>query len=162
MGTRNHVTLENQAFFVTAKTALRKPLFRNSRIAAMFLRELEHCREKLGFLLLSFVVMPDHVHLIVVPGPTADLPRIMQHVKGRFARVLNLARGDSGAIWQSRFYESAVRTEVQLKRWVRYIEENPVRAGLAATPETYVFSSASGALAVDLECYLGGGVTVPG
>jgi len=128
----------------------------------MLLRELQQCREKLGFLLLSFVVMPDHIHLVVVPGPTADLPRIMQHVKGRFARVLNLASGETGAVWQPRFYESAVRTDVQLERWVRYIEENPVRAGLAASPETYPFSSAGGGLAADLERYLGGDVVPPG
>ena len=162
MGTRHHITLENQPYFVTARTLQRRPLFRDRWAARLFLQELQGCREELGFLLLSFVVMPDHVHLVVVPGPGADLPRIMQHVKGRFARTFNLARGGTGAVWQARFYESAVRTEVQLERWVRYIEENPVRAGLATSPEVYAFSSAGGALTVDLERYLGGGVAVPG
>ena len=162
MGTRQHVTLDNRPYFVTARTAQRTPLFRDHWAAELFLQELERCREELAFLLLSFVVMPDHVHLVVVPGPGADLSRIMQHVKGRFARRFNLARGGTGAVWQPRFYESAVRTDVQLERWVHYIEENSVRAGLATSPEVYPFSSAAGALAVDLERYLGGGVGVPG
>jgi putative transposase len=162
MGTRHHITLENQPYFVTARTSQRRPLFRDRCAARLFLRELQGCREELGFLLLSFAVMPDHVHLVVVPGPGADLPRIMQHVKGRFGRTYNLARGGTGAVWQPRFYESAVRTDMQLERWVRYIEENPVRAGLATSPRAYPFSSAGGALAVDLERYVGGGVAVPG
>jgi putative transposase len=162
MGTRRHIGLENRAYFVTARTAQRRPVFSDRRAASLFLRELQACREELGFLLLSFVVMPDHVHLVVVPGPGADLCRVMQHVKGRFARTFNVVRGGKGAVWQPRFYESAVRTEVQLERWVRYIDENPVRAGLAASPRGYPFSSAGGALAVDLEPYLGGGVAVPG
>ena len=162
MGTRRHITLENQPYFVTVRTAQRRPLFRDRRAAGLFLQKLQRCREESGFLLLSFVVMPNHVHLVLVPGPGGDLSRIMQYVKGRFARTFNLARGGMGAVWQPRFYESAVRTEAQLERWVRYIEENPVREGLAASPEVYPFSSAGGALAVDLERYLGGGVAVPG
>jgi REP element-mobilizing transposase RayT len=162
MGTRHHLTLNNQPYFVTATTVQRRPLFRHHGAARLFLQELEHCRMEMGFLLLSFVVMPDHVHLVLVPGPGADLSRIMQRVKGRFARALNLARGKAGAVWQPRFYDSAVRTEAQLNRWVRYVEEDPVRARLAASPGAYQFSSAGGALPVDLEHYLEGGVVVPG
>jgi len=162
MGTRRHVTLQNQPYFVTARTAQRRPLFRDHRAARLFLQELQRCREESEFLLLSFVVMPDHVHLVLVPGPRAGLSTIMRYVKGRFARTFNLACGRAGAVWQPRFYESAVRTEAQLERWVRYIEENPVREGLAASPWAYSFSSGGGALAVDLERYLGGGVSVPG
>jgi putative transposase len=126
------------------------------------LEELRRCREELGFLLLSFVVMPDHVHLLLVPGSTADLPQIMRYIKGRFARAFNLTRSAAGAVWQQRFFESAARTEAQLKRWVRYIEDNPVRSGLAASPKSYAFSSGGGALVTDLECYLGEEVAVPG
>ena len=162
MGTRHQFALESQPYFVTARTAERRLLFRDRRAAALFLQELERCRQELGFLLLSFVVMPDHVHLLLVPGPSADLSRVMQHIKGGFARSLNVARGSSGAVWQPRFYESAVRTEVQLDRWIRYIEENPVKARLAASPSAYPFSSAGGALTADLERYLAGEVALPG
>jgi putative transposase len=162
MGTRHHVALENQAYFVTARTAQRTPLFRDRSVAELLLQELQRCRERLGFLLLSFVVMPDHVYLLLVPGSSADLPRVMQHIKGGFGRVLNVAWGSSGAVWQQRFFEGAARTQVQLERWIRYIEENPVKAGLASSPSAYPFSSAGGALTADLERYLGGEVAVPG
>jgi REP element-mobilizing transposase RayT len=105
MGTRHHVALENQAYFVTARTAQRTPLFRDRSVAELLLQELQRCRERLGFLLLSFVVMPDHVHLLLVPGSSADLSRVMQHIKGGFGRVLNVAWGSSGAVWQQRFFE---------------------------------------------------------
>ena len=117
--------------------------------------EVDRLRAELGFALLAYVVMPDHVHLILVPGPAAGLGRIMQFVKGRFARLWNAQQGSSGSVWQARYYESAVRTEVQLARWLQYIDYNPVRAGLASSPEDYPYCSAGGKLATDLEAYLG-------
>ncbi len=56
----------------------------------------------------------------------------------------------------SRYYESAVRTEAQLARWLEYVHHNPMRAGLAASPEEYPYCSAGGKLKTDLETYLGG------
>lgn len=120
------------------------------------LKELGRLRDELGFSLLAYVVMPDHIHLLVVPSAVADLSRIMQSVKGRFARLWNRGLGRQGGIWQPRYYESAVRTQAQLKKWVEYIHRNPVQAGLAPTPEGYPYCSSGGTLTTDLETYLNG------
>lgn len=154
MGTRGHPDLPSQPYFVTAATVNRQPMFRNRQAAELMLAELGRLRHELDFALLAFVVMPDHVHLLLVPSAKADLSRIMQSVKGRFARLWNQRCRRTGSLWQSRYYESAVRTEAQLTRWIEYIHRNPVQAGLASIPEEYPYCSSAGRLETDLETYL--------
>jgi REP element-mobilizing transposase RayT len=141
---------------VTATIQNRKPLFRSRKAAELLVGVLEQLRGELGFALLGYAVMPDHLHLILIPDSAAGLARIMQFVKGRFARLWNERRGSRGSVWQPRYYESAVRTEAQLARWLDYVNYNPVRAGLAGSPEEYPYCSAGGRLATDLDAYLGG------
>ena len=159
MGTRNHPALPNQPYFVTAVIRNRLPIFRDRQAAELILAELERLRNELGFALLGYVVMPDHLHLVVVPSAKADLSRIMQSVKGRFARFWNRQSGHEGGLWQPRYYESAVRAEAQLIRWLEYVAHNPVQAGLAKSPEEYPYCSPGGKLATDLDAYLDGSWT---
>jgi len=156
MGTRYHPGVAGYPYFVTAATKGRRPILGDPRAADLLVQELVRLRDELGFALLAYAVMPDHLHLLVVPSAAVDLSRIMQSIKGGFARLWNRQSGSAGSLWQARFYESAVRTEAQLWRWIEYINQNPVKAGLAATPEEYPYCSAGGRLAVDLEAYGGG------
>lgn len=135
--------------------------FPTSSHALHFVDQLHHLREELRFLLVAYVVMPDHVHLIIVPPRGLTIAKIMQFVKGRFARLHNQR---TGPLWQSRYYETIIRGEAALWRrieylWrrIEYIETNPVDAGLAASPEEYPFSSAAVACE-DVERYLALGV----
>jgi len=125
----------------------------------LMLTELVRLRDELGFALLAYAVMPDHIHLIIVPSTTEGLSRIMQSVKGGFARLWNKELGCQGSIWQPRYYESAVRTEAQLTRWLDYTNRNPIQAGLAASPEEYPYCSSGGRLETDIEAYLSGSWT---
>jgi putative transposase len=156
MGTRHHPGVSNQPYFVTVATRNRQPIFRDRLAAEMMLSELGRLRDEMGFALLAYVVMPDHVHLLVAPGAAAGLSRIMQAVKGRFARLWNQRLSQVGDLWQPRYYDSAVRTQAQLTRWIEYIHRNPVQAGLASRPEEYPYCSSGGRLATDLEAYLSG------
>lgn len=159
MGTRNHPIQSNQPYFVTTITRKRQPIFRDHHAAGLFLAELGRLRSDLGFALLGYAVMPDHVHLVVVPADSANLREIMRVVKGRFARLWNHRCGQSGSLWQLRYYESAVRTEQQLVQWLKYIDDNPVHAGLTPSPQEYPYCSSGGGLVTDLEAYLGGSWT---
>ncbi|MBI2913044.1 MAG: transposase [Chloroflexi bacterium] len=156
MGTRNHPLVSNQPFFVTVVTRNRQPIFHDHNAADLMLTELWRLREELRFALLGYVVMVDHIHLILVPGEAASLSQIMQLVKGRFARAWNERRSRTGSLWQSRYYESAVRTQEQLTSWIEYIDRNPLEAGLVASAPEYPYCSAGGRLATDLEAYLDG------
>jgi REP element-mobilizing transposase RayT len=101
------------------------------------------CRESQRRLydLVAWVVMPNHVHLLILPR--VALPRITHWIKGRTAREANLLLGRSGGpFWQDESYDHCVRNEKEICRIVAYIEENPVSAGLAASPEDWPWSSA--------------------
>jgi putative transposase len=159
MGTRTHPDSEGLPYFVTFTTHERRPLFRDAWAARLFVEHLEQVRNELGFLLVAYAVMPDHVHLIVVPGPRVTLAKLMQIVKGRFARSYNQRTGHQGKLWQPRYYETAVRGETALMRRMEYIEANPIVAGLVKSAEEYEFSSAG--RPTDLTRYLGGEPTPP-
>ena len=94
--------------------------------------------------LSAWVVMPNHVHLLILPQ--VELPQITQWIRGRTAREANVLLGRVGQpFWQHESYDHWVSNEKELQRIAAYVEENPVSAGLAATPEDWPFSSATAA-----------------
>jgi len=89
----------------------------------------------------AWVVMANHVHLLIKPMIAPN--RLMQSLKGVTAREANKILGRTGqAFWQKESYDHWVRNDSELARIKRYIEFNPVKAGLVATPEAFPFSSA--------------------
>jgi len=143
VATRNHPNVPLEPYLVTAVTRERKPILRDPSAAVLFLDELRRLRTELGFLVLAYVVMPDHIHLVIVPGQSIGLAKIMQRVKGRFARLWNLANGATGKVWQSRYDETTIHDDASLDRCIEYVEENAVMAGLTEEIDAYPFSSAS-------------------
>ncbi len=107
------------------------------------------------FQLLAFTIMPDHLHLIVVPPTPDGLGRVMQLIKGRFSRAYNTMIGRTGAVWQNRYHERTLRTEAALFRAIAYVHNNPVAAHLVAISEDYQWSTANGRYEFDLQKYLG-------
>lgn len=90
----------------------------------------------------AFAVMPNHVHVLFAPN--IPLPQIMKLAKGGTARLANQMPGKTGkAFWQDESYDHCVRDRDEFRRLQRYIEFNPVRAGLAVEPEDFPYSSAS-------------------
>src|SRR5690348_15346470 len=88
------------------------------------------------------VVMPNHVHVVLVPK--SNLPRITKSIKGFTARKANEILGRTGEkFWQDKSYDHCVRSNEELQRIIKYVERNPVRAGLVASIEDWVWSSAN-------------------
>ena len=116
--------------------------FKRPEIAQITVDALHYGSEKLRYYdLRAYVVMPNHVHVLLSPltAPT----RLLQSVKWFSARESNKVLARSGEpFWQSESYDHWVRDSAEFERIRRYIEENPVRAGLAAKPEDYSPSSA--------------------
>ena len=84
------------------------------------------------------VVMPNHVHLLLTPA--IDLPKIMHSLKRYTARLANRALGIVGQpFWQAESYDHLVKTAEEFRRIKRYIEWNPVKAGLVASPEEFPY-----------------------
>ena len=129
---------ETRTYLVTAVTAERRSLFQVTATAELFERTLLDYRSQGKFLLHAFVIMPEHFHALITPAPDVSLEKAMQFIKGGFSFRLK-SKLD---VWMRSFNESQISTEEKFMSCVRYIEENPVRRGLAATPEAYHFSSA--------------------
>ena len=92
--------------------------------------------------LQAWVVMPNHVHVLILPR--VALAQITHWIKGKTAREANLLLGRTGEpFWQEESYDRWVRNEREFHRIVAYVEENPVSAGLAAAPEDWPWSSAT-------------------
>src|ERR1700693_3636261 len=84
--------------------------------------------------------MPNHVHLLLLPK--TSLPVILRWLKGSAARQANLIPGRTGeAFWQDESFDHCVRDAAEMDRLVRYVEYNPVSAGLAANPRSWRWSS---------------------
>lgn len=88
----------------------------------------------------AYCLMPNHVHLIMVPQDANGLRRAISETHRRFTRRINLREGWQGHLWQERFH-SFLLDETHLLAAVRYVENNPVRAGLCAHAEDWPWSS---------------------
>ncbi len=89
----------------------------------------------------AYCLMPNHVHLIAVPESPESLRRALGEAHRRYTLMVNTRQGWQGCLWQGRFF-SFPMDEQYLLRAVRYVELNPVRAGLTGTPEEYPWCSA--------------------
>jgi len=107
----------------------------------MIVAALRHGEQELRrYQLHAFVVMPNHVHLLVTPHVLA--PKWLGPLKGFTAHQANLLLGTHGPFWQEESFDRLVRSGAEFDRIQYYIEQNPVKAGLAATAEGFQWSSA--------------------
>ncbi len=90
----------------------------------------------------AYVLMPNHVHLLATPGVEGGISKMMQYLGRHYVQYINKTYHRSGTLWERRFLASLIESECCLLSLYRYIESNPVRAGLVAAPEQYRWSSA--------------------
>jgi REP element-mobilizing transposase RayT len=137
-------TTSGEAFLAVDRlldNACTGPLFlKKPEIANVVMEAIQH-RDRHQFDMDAFVVMPNHVHLLMTP--LLDVSEVMQSLKRFTARECNRTLGLTGRpFWQNESYDRLVRDEMEFRRIVRYIELNPVKAGLVAKPEEFSWSSA--------------------
>src|SRR5690606_23208677 len=94
-----------------------------------------------GVAVWAYALMPNHLHLLLVPEEPRGLARALGEAHRRYSSAVNMRQGWTGYLWQGRFASCALGPEHTLAA-ARYIELNPVRAGLARTPATWPWSSA--------------------
>jgi putative transposase len=126
-----------ETYFLTSPTFNRRRLFQIASNAELFLETLQHYRRAGNYKLHAFVVMPDHIHLLLSPTGIA-LERVMGLIKGGFSHRL----GSSLPVWQRGFTDHRVRDGNEFDMRRHYIHENPVRARLVELPTLYPYSSA--------------------
>src|SRR5271168_4033579 len=125
--------------FITFSCYGRQPLLGDRSGYDVFERQLERVRRRHGFIVAGYVLMPEHVHLLVNEPREAQLSVVLQVVKQQVSRKLKGA-GDIRP-WQRRYYDFNVWNHDKTVEKLRYMHRNPVRRGLAARPQDWPWSS---------------------
>lgn len=99
-----------------------------------YLKCLAEYGERRGCAVHAYALMTNHVHLLVTPASTGGVSLMLQDVGRRYVRTINQAQSRTGTLWEGRFKSNLIDSETYLLACHRYIELNPVRAGLASAP----------------------------
>ena len=119
----------------------RQVCFASEQDLAVFASLLDEYATKFSVAVHAWVFMTNHVHLLVTPYAEAGVSKMMQALGRKYVRYFNREYQRSGTLWEGRFRSSLVQSETYLLHCQRYIELNPVRAGMVSAPSDYAWSS---------------------
>jgi putative transposase len=144
----------NHLHFITCSCYRRQQLFRSERARDCFLSILEQVRQRYHFVAVGYVVVPEHIHLLITEPEIGNPSTVMQVLKQRTAQALLpkrkrrhpcqrelLTEENRRAFWQARFYDFNVWTTKKRIEKLRYMHRNPVKRGLVETPEQWRWST---------------------
>lgn len=120
----------------------RERVFRSDKDHKVYLNLIGKFAKKWSCEVLAFCLMPNHVHLLLIPKQKDSLAKMMQGLALTYTQFFNKKYKRTGRIWESRFHSSIVDRDAYLWSVLRYIETNPVRAGLTTKLQRYKWSSA--------------------
>jgi len=143
---REIATHNGQTYFVTSNTAERRPFFRHERWCKLLLETLYGYRPD-RYLLHSFVVMPDHFHLILTPSASLELA--IQCLKGGYSFRAKREFKWNGSIWGTGYSDHRIRDVEDFEIHRAYIANNPVKARLVERVAQYEYCSANGSFELD-------------
>ena len=135
------LTLPDLPYHVTQRGNRRQAVFFREADRALYLTLLREQATRYELAVWAYCLMTNHIHLIVVPRQDGNLPRAIGETHRRYTRAINFHEGWRGYLWQGRF-GSVLLDEPHLLAAVRYVERNPVTAGLVTHAEDYPWSSA--------------------
>lgn len=140
-------------YFVTTDNWQRRALFINVALARIVVEQIVICRDRGFYELHAFVVMPEHLHILLTPSNETTIEKALQMIKGGSAHRMGLETANKFPIWHRGFHDRWIRDAEQFKKAIIYIEQNPLKAKLAERPENYVWSSANGGTKLDVSRY---------
>jgi putative transposase len=120
----------------------REKVFRDSTDYDKYLFFLSKYSGEKNVIILAYCLMPNHVHLLVKPSDDEGLAKMMQAITLCYSKYFNRANGRTGRLWECRYHSTVIDGDSYLWTVSRYIENNPVRAGMVKRPEDYPYSSA--------------------
>jgi putative transposase len=126
---------------VTQRGNRRREVFFSPQDRQVYLGLLRQYAGHYSLQILGYCLMSNHVHLVAVPAFEDSLAKTLREVHGRYARYRNAIEHSSGHLWQCRYYSCAFEA-TRMPEVMRYVELNPVRAGLVRAAEDYAWSSA--------------------
>ena len=135
------IVVENMPYHIIIRGNARQVVFHENKDYEIYLRLLKGYKEKFGFKLYHYVLMANHVHLILEVNQKGHLQKIIQGLNLSYSQRYRLKYKTSGYLWQGRFKSMLIERNVYLLECGRYIERNPLRAGLVKDITLYPWSS---------------------
>jgi len=153
-----HYDNDGRARFITFCTHKRLPLLTNNKFRQIIIDSFKLIREEYNLKLIAYVIMPEHIHLVILPSDDTLIGGVIGNIKKAFARKIHklLSSNNSDlihkltvtrngnkrfALWQRRCYDHNCRSENSLWQKIDYCHNNPVKRGLVQTPEAWQWSS---------------------
>ena len=149
MTTPAHRTAPSSSYFVTTKCWEGRAAFQVTEVAEILLSSIFHYRDSGAYLLHEFVIMPDHLHLMLTPCLQTSLEKAVQLIKGGSTHRIHKERGGRMEIWQVGFHDWTIRDLDDWNTKAKYIRMNPVKARLCERLEDWPYSSACSKSALD-------------
>lgn len=131
-----------RTFFATSKTIQGRHLLQSQNLAALLIDVLRQNALSNKFIVHDFVIMPDHIHLLLTVDSMMTIEKAMQYVKGGFSHRVKKELGVQGEIWQKGFSEVRIKDRLSFLKHRKYIHQNPVKAGFVDEPEKFPYGSA--------------------
>ena len=151
MPRRARLVIPEIPLHITQRGVNRCAVFLDSDDRAHYLSLLSSVSKDHGVDIHAYVLMGNHVHLLLTPRATGSVSAVMRRLGQCYVQAFNRKYGRTGTLWEGRFKSCLVDTEAYLLTVYRYIELNPVRAALADAPERYFWSSAQGNLGIRMD-----------
>ena len=136
-------------YFITTDTWQRRPLFLKPDPARILLEQILGCREREFYKLHAFVIMPEHLHLLITPGETTTLEKAVMMIKGGSSHRIKKELLYNFPIWMNGYHDRWIRDLQEYRIRKQYIEQNPVKAGLAHRSQDFPWGSATGQYTLD-------------
>jgi putative transposase len=149
MLTPAHRTVPGASYFVTTKSWEGCSAFQVTETAEILLTTLFHYRDSGAYLLHEFVIMPDHLHLMLTPNSQTSLEKAVQLIKSGSSHRIHRERDGRTEIWQVGFHDWTIRDLDDWRAKSNYIRMNPVKARLCEHIEDWPYSSAGSKFALD-------------
>ena len=141
-------------FHVIRRGHNRANCFFNDGDRAHYLSLLARFAAETGTAIHAFVLMSNHVHLLLTAGRAGGVSRLMYDVGSRYSKAINRKTVRTGTLWEDRFRALEVRSDAYVLACYRYIELNPVRAGIVNDPADYRWSSHSSNIGIEPSSWL--------
>ena len=142
MPRRARIVLPNCPHHIIQRGHNRQVVFAGDGDYQYYLDNLREWKIELGCKVYAYCLMTNHVHLVIDPGDQAEnLGLLMKRVAGRQTRYVNKIEKRSGSLWEGRYKSSPINANEYLLACCRYVELNPVRAGMVEDPSQYAWSS---------------------
>ena len=135
------INLPDVAQHVIQRGNNKEPCFFNADDYAMYLSKMEEYSKKYDVAIHAYILMPNHVHLLLTPKVENAISKFMQALGRYYVQYINRTYGRSGTLWEGRYRATVVGSDAYFLQVSRYIELNPVRAKKVLKPSDYPWSS---------------------